>query len=134
MFKSQTFLSKLPTRKKNRAAEQGRANAAGLLGWLYAQGAGVERDPGRAMSYYTRAAQAGDVVAQNNLAQLYETGAAGKPDAQQALAWYEKAAVKGFAPAQFNLGRLYASGQGGITVDAKRARLWLKRAEAPGFC
>ena len=85
------------------------------------------------MSYYMRAAQAGDVVAQNNLAELYETGAAGKPDANQAMAWYEKAAVKGFGPAQLNLGRLYASGQGGVTIDAKRARMWLKRAEAQGL-
>jgi TPR repeat protein len=117
----------------NRAIEQGRASTASLPGWLYAQGAGVERDAARALAYYTKAAQAGDPVAQNNLAELYETGAAGKPDIKQALAWYEKAAANGFGIAQLNLGRLYASGEGGAEVDPKRARMWLKKADAQGL-
>jgi len=116
-----------------KAAAQGRPKAASLLGWLYSEGIGVERDTAKALGYYQDAAGAGDFAAMNNLGEFYETGAAGQKDIKQAAHWYQSAARKGFAPAQLNLGRLHAGGAPGFPADSKRARHWLKRAEAGGL-
>lgn len=109
------------------AASSGRASAKSLLGYLYAQGAGVERDPAVAEKLYREAAAAGDASARNNLGEMYETGRGVKADAGRAVEFYRQAAESGFAPAQFNLGRAYAAGSG-IERDADLARLWLRRA------
>lgn len=109
------------------SASGGRASAKSLLGWMYAQGAGVERDTELAEKLYLEAATAGDQSARNNLGELYETGRGVKEDRVRAFEYYRLAAEAGFVPAQFNLGRLYAAGTG-TERDFVKARLWLGRA------
>jgi len=113
------------------AAAGGRASAKSLLGWMYAQGAGVERNPQLAETLYREAAGAGDVSALNNLGELYETGRGVKTDVARAVEYYRQAAEAGFAPAQFNLGRMYAGGTG-VPRDIAAARSWLGRALQAG--
>ena len=109
------------------AAAAGRASAKSLLGWMYAQGAGVNADPQRALALYLEAANAGDLSARNNLGELHETGRGVAVDGAKAAEYYKAAAEAGFAPAQFNLGRLYAAGTG-VARDADKARTWLSAA------
>ena len=113
------------------AASGGRASAQSLLGWMYAQGAGVERNPQLAETLYRQAAGAGDLSALNNLGELYETGKGVKADPGRAAEHYRQAAEAGFAPAQFNLGRMYAGGTG-VERNPATARTWLARALAAG--
>lgn len=121
-----------------RASDNGSAEAADRLGWIYSYG----REPGdrrQALRFYMLAAERGRFAAAAKVAGLYE--ALGEP--QQAFEWYRKAgdyvkvgrayeegigvakdpatarhyylkgAQNGFADAQYRLGRLYADGVGG---------------------
>jgi len=119
------------TRHISAAAAGGRASAKSLLGWMYAQGTGVERNPQLAETLYREAAGAGDLSALNNLGELYETGRGVKMDHGRAAEYYRQAAEAGFAPAQFNLGRMYAGGTG-VERNAATARTWLARALQAG--
>ncbi len=114
------------------AAAAGRPGSKSLLGWLYAEGIGKERDLARALALYTEAAAAGDLAARNNLGELYETGRGVAQDARRAFEFYREAAAEGFAPALFNLGRAYAAGVG-VERDAAEARRWLRRALDAGI-
>ena len=119
-------------RRLEAAAAGGRPSAKSLLGWLYAQGVGKERDIARALALYKEAAAAGDLAARNNLGELYETGRGVKQDARRAVDLYREAAAEGFAPALFNLGRAYAAGIG-VEFDAAEARRWLRQALEAGI-
>jgi len=114
------------------AAQAGRPSAQALLGWMYANGAGVPRDPGRAAALYLDAARKYDFAAQNNLGEMYEKGIGVPKNPRFAVGWYRQAAQAGFGAAQFNLGRLYALGVG-VPKDAAQARSWLEKAKAQGI-
>ena len=119
--------TKCALRYLSAAASGGGAPARSLLGWMYAQGVGVERDPFLAEKLYLEAAAAGDMSARNNLGELYETGRGVKEDRGRAFEYYRLAAEAWFVPAQFNLGRLYVAGSG-VERDVVKARMWLVRA------
>ena len=114
------------------AAQAGRPSAQSLLGWMYANGAGVPKDASRASRLYLEAARKQDVAAQNNLGELYEKGLGVAKNERLAAGWYLQAAQAGFAPAQFNLGRLYALGAE-VDRNPAQARLWLEKAKAQGI-
>ena len=114
------------------AARAGRASAQALLGWMYANGAGVSKDPRRAAELYLEAARKYDFAAQNNLGEMYENGIGVTKNPRFAVGWYRQAAQAGFAAAQFNLGRLYALGVG-VKRDPAQARAWLEKAKAQGI-
>lgn len=113
------------------AATAGRASAKSLLGWMNAEGMGMQRNPARAQQLYREAAIAGDLSAMNNLGELLETGRGMPVDLARAAGYYREAAEAGFAPAQFNLGRMYAAG-GGVARDFDAARTWLRAALRAG--
>ena len=115
-----------------RSAREGRASAATLLGWSYAQGVAGAPDLEKAAAVYREAAEAGDAGAQNNLAELLENGRGIARDEAAAFAYYRRAAEAGFTPAQFNLGRVYAAGRG-IEKSLPSAREWLEKALQGGI-
>jgi len=114
------------------SAQAGRPSAQALLGWMYANGAGVTRDPARAAQLYLEAARKYDFAAQNNLGEMYENGIGVPKNPRFAVGWYRQAAQAGFAAAQFNLGRVYALGVG-VKKDPVQARLWLEKAKSQGI-
>jgi TPR repeat protein len=114
------------------AAKTGRPSAQSLLGWMYANGAGVPRDARKASALYLEAARGNDPAAQNNLGELYEKGVGVAKNARLAAGWYRQAAEAGFGAAQFNLGRMYALGAG-VDRDPAKARVWLEKASAQGI-
>jgi len=114
------------------AARAGRPSAQALLGWMYANGAGVTKDPQRAAQLYLDAARRYDFAAQNNLGEMYENGIGVTKNPRFAAGWYRQAAQAGFAAAQFNLGRVYALGVG-VPKDTAQARSWLEKAKAQGI-
>ena len=91
-------------------AGRGDVDAQLALGYLYAEGIGVERDPVRAARWYRRAAEAGDPAAQYALGLMYEIGAGVPADPDEAEAWYGRAVAQDYCP-----GELDASG--GLALD-----------------
>lgn len=76
-------------------AEKGLPRAQNILGVLYLDGKGVDKDETEALHWFTLAANRGYAVAQTNLGLLYEGGLRGESDLVQARHWYEMAADQG---------------------------------------
>ena len=108
------------------AVAQGNAEAMPNLGYLYARGHGVERDPAAALELYKRGAQAGDAEAMNAVGYRYNF--AEKPDFERAAQWYCKAVLRGNPRAMNNMAILFYNGQG-VPRDLEEARsLWRQSA------
>ncbi len=101
------------------------------LGYSYAIGRGVPRDPVQAMSWYRMAAAHDYAPAQNNIGNLYEQGAGVAVDRAEAAKWYRLAAAQGYAIAQNNVGALYGKGMG-VARDDVEALRWYRLAAAAG--
>ena len=69
-------------------AEQGDAQAALYLGYVYRRGLGVARDDARSAAWYRRAAERGLPEAQYQLALMYELGIGVVQDPDEAARWY----------------------------------------------
>ena len=108
------------------AVAQGSAEAMSNLGYLYARGHGVERDPAAALELYKRGAQAGDAEAMNAVGYRYNFSA--NPDFERAAQWYCKAVLRGNPRAMNNMAILFYNGQG-VPRDLEEARsLWRQSA------
>jgi len=142
-------------------ARDGNPDALNMVGQMYENGWGVEKDAERARQYYDRGAaqghldsvnslrklknkdyrielssvepkaQSGDANAQNRLGEMYEFGQGVKRDPVQAFDWYRKAADQGLVAAQHNLGRSYNFGTG-VNQDFKVAERWYRKAAEQG--
>jgi TPR repeat protein/tRNA A-37 threonylcarbamoyl transferase component Bud32 len=114
-----------------KAADQGQREGQFLVGRCYHLGAGVTKDPVKAVEWYRKAAEAGQPWAQNNLAACYEGGDGVPRDPGEAVRWYEKAAEQGFPLAQINLAGMYLRGDG-VPRNRERAAELLAAAHAAG--
>lgn len=90
------------------------------VGWLYANGRGVEKDPAEARRWYRKAAEQGNVDARNGLAVMYATGKGVRRDDRKAVRWYREGAEADYALAQVHLSELYANGLG-VPQDKARS-------------
>ena len=108
-------------------AEKGDPAAQYLLGTLYVEGKGVERDDTTAFTWFQRAANQGDARAQYNLGASYVEGAGVQKSETEAAKWFLRAANQGMAFAQLNLALLYAAGKG-VPHDNVEAFKWLELA------
>jgi TPR repeat protein len=122
------------------------AETAFILGQLYMQGRGIDKDEREAVKWFAKAiklgheparqwldkaAEGGDVSVQYLLGQLYLGREGGEKDEAQAAAWFKKAAERGYAPAQNMLGAMYGNGLG-MAKDEAQARAWFEKAAAQG--
>ena len=115
----------------HRLAESGDARAQYNLGWLYANGYGVELDYEEAVKWYRKSAEQGNATAQYNLAVMYANGYGVELDYEEAVKWYRKSAEQGNATAQYNLGWLYANGYG-VELDYEEAVKWYRKSAEQG--
>lgn len=92
----------------NEAADQGDNEARRSLGYLYAEGIGVQKDVSRAEALFRTAAQAGDATASYNLGVLYleEEGFSSSQD--EVIALLVKGADAGIDDAAAKLGDLHS--------------------------
>ena len=102
------------------------------IGWMYANGDGLEQDFKEAFKWYQKAADQGDADAQYSLGLMYANGDGLEQDYKEAVKWYQKAADQGDADAQFNLGLMYDNGQG-VEQDYKEAVKWFRKAAEQGL-
>jgi uncharacterized protein len=114
-----------------KAAEQGHAQAEGLVGVMYGQGLGVPKDSKTAVDWFRKAADHGDRTAQRNLGLMYRDGLGIPRDYKEAYKWFLKSAENGNASAQYCIGMLYRNGQG-VPEDRKKARSWFRKAADAG--
>lgn len=87
-------------------AERGDTEAQYHLGWLYANGNGLNVDIETAVDWWRRAADQGHADAQFAVALAFTTGEGLKRDMDEAVRWYVAAARQGHEDAQEILGRL----------------------------
>jgi TPR repeat protein/class 3 adenylate cyclase len=115
-----------------KAAEAGNAQAAVLLGTLYARGDGGPKSDPDAVRMFRRAADLGNARGMYNLGQMCEAGRVtpGGPDYRAAAGWYLKAANLGDHDAAFRLGLLYEQGNG-VPKDLNQARRLFTQAGTP---
>ena len=108
-------------------ADHGDSRAQSLLGLIYSNGQGAQRNEAEAMKWYRRAADQGDADAQVKIGDMYLEGRAVAQDYSEAGRWYRFAADHGNAAAQYYLGILYAKGQG-VPLDNVLAHMWFNLA------
>jgi len=109
-------------------AEQGNPAAQNYLGYMYAHGEGVRKDPKEAVKWYLKSALQGLSSAQTNLASMYQNGRGVKKNLKEARKWYLKAAAQGEPNAQNSLGIIYEAGIGVEPNDAMAIKWYQKAA------
>ncbi len=100
-----------------------------LIGWMYREGVGVEKDRKEALKWYLKADQQGYAPSQNEIGIMYYYGTGLEKNYNKSLAWTIKAAEKGFVPAQYNIGVMYNHGQGVEKNYEKAVELYKIAAE-----
>jgi TPR repeat protein len=103
-------------------------NAAHLL----RKGQGVDKNPERALDYYTEAGRKGLVLAMANVAEMHMNGEGTLKDPEEAARWYTLAANGGLSIAMVRLAEMYEQGLG-VRKDPERAREFYSRAAKNGF-
>ncbi len=111
-------------------ASQGNAEAIYHLGMMSQVGAGVARNPAKALEAFRKAAELGDPLGAYKLGCYYDGQGEGLVATDLALALEHKlvAAEAGYALAQLDVGGLLAR-KGEITA----ALVWLEKAAAQGY-
>ena len=108
------------------ASEKGWVEADLLLGQMYRDGKGVERDLDKAVSYLTSAAERGSAKAMSILADLYYDGKYMERDYPEAFRWYMMGASVGNPKSQYQVAVMLSSGQG-TEKDPEKAKEWFAR-------
>ena len=141
--------------------KDGDSNATNLMGQMYENGWGVEKDTEKAKSLYDQGARrghlasvnslrklknidykieldallpkvaAGDAEAQNRAGEMYEFGYGTDRNPQEAFRLFQLAAEQGSVNAQHNLGRCYNFGTG-TKQDFVEAERWYRIASEKG--
>ena len=112
-------------------AEEGNPNAQFLLGMMFHQGDGVQRDNVKACYWFAKAAEQGDADAQYHLGLQYKKGEGVNRDNVKACFWFKKSAEQGKLDAQYSLGGMFDSGEC-LVKDQAKARLWYEKAAKQG--
>jgi TPR repeat protein len=142
-------------------SKEGNPDALNMLGQMYENGWGVDKDLEKASALFKRGAnqghldsvnglrrlknieyrleltsvrlkaEAGDASAQNRLGEMYEFGYGQERDPNLAYSWYQRAAEQKLVVAQHNLGRCYNFGTG-VEQNFTEAELWYREAAQQG--
>lgn len=115
-----------------RAAQQGDAGAAWMLGRAYFDGgadAAHKPDYAAARRWLEQAAQAGHADAMHLLALMHKNGYGGAVDLRRSAQWLAQAVKLGHADAMFLLGNAYHDGQGVARDEQQALRLYQAAAE-----
>lgn len=142
-------------------AKEGEPEAMNMVGQMYENGWGVDKDLAKAKRFYNRgasmghlgsvnslralkdqeykveletvlpAAESGDATAQNRLGVMAEFGYGMQRNPDLALQWYLKAADQGLVAAQHNIGRCYNFGTG-VEQNFAEAERWYRKAAEQG--
>ena len=107
------------------AAKFGLEEACNMVGTMFENGLGREKDLPNAIFWFKTAAEKNHPDACNHLGRLYEQGKGLPKDYQKAAEFYLRAAEKNHPDAQTNLGGLFEKGLG-QPLDYIKAANWYK--------
>jgi TPR repeat protein len=105
--------------------------AQNLMGLMYKNGWGVDKDYEAAAPLFLAAAETGHAGAQHDIAWAYGEGRGLPKDDAKLAEWMSKSAETGYHQAQYNMGRLYLWGRG-VERDLDAGIALLKSAAAQG--
>lgn len=111
------------------AAEDDECGGYLVLGSLYLNGWGVEKDINRALENYKMAAAFGNEEAMNNIGFIFMGNEDIEENPEQSFYWFNEAAKKGHDVGMYNLGYCYKNGYGVEADVEKAAELFKKSAE-----
>lgn len=115
-----------------KAIAQNFPDAYNLMGIMFREGCGVEKDAYKAMEYWQEAIRLGNIDAIVNVASLYESGEGGMPkNYDKVFELMKIAADSGVAEAQYYIGFCYHRGQR-IPVDYDKAIKYINLAIEQG--
>ena len=103
-----------------------------VLGSLYLNGWGVEKDVNKALENYKMAAALGDETAMNQIGLIYMDSDEFEANPEQSFYWFNEAAKKGSDVGMFNMGCCYKDGLG-IEADVEQAAEWFKKSAELGY-
>lgn len=112
-------------------AENGKADAQALLGYMYSRGLGLPLDNQQAIQWYKKAADQDYPLAHFALGYMHSEGLGIEKDIQQAIFHYKKAAETGMEKANTKLGMFYERGQG-TEKDYQLAKQFFNKAAKLG--
>ena len=102
-------------------------DAMNSIGYMYANGEGVEQDYAKAMEWYEKAADLGDSDAINYIGYMYLNGLGVEQDYGKAMEWFEKAVDLENSNAMDNIAVMYENGMG-VEQDYGKAMEWFEKA------
>lgn len=112
-------------------AEKEYSGAKRLMGDMYRQGFGVEKDLKEAVKWYRSAAELGDALAECCLGSMYLEGLGVDKDVKMAAEWFKRAAMQGQNDARMQLGNILITGNE-IEKDVPAAWMWYQKAADAG--
>ncbi len=115
-----------------RDARAGDRESARMLGEIYRNGDGVERNLPLSTAWYVKGAERGDTWSAFRLGEAYRLGLGVPQNTVAAMRWLEMAARNDIAAAAFALGDIYRTGQG-VRRDYAKAVAYLTDAADLGF-
>ena len=108
-------------------AEAGHAESQVFLGWMFAEGQGIQASQEDAARWFKQGAELGSVKGAFYLGRLLSR----EKKYADAVSWYRQSASAGYPPSQFRLGISYLRGQG-VPEDFTLACRYLEAAKANG--
>jgi ABC-type polysaccharide/polyol phosphate transport system ATPase subunit len=126
MFRSALTLEdyRIAAEYLTRASEEGWSEADLLLGKIYRDGLGIDKDVPKAVGFLESAAEDGNVKAMTLLADMYLEGKYLQKDPEEAFRWYRMAASVGHQKSQYQVAMMLSSGIG-TEKDPEEAKRWL---------
>jgi TPR repeat protein len=112
--------------------DKGNPFAQCIMGVMYQNGRGVQKDIHQAISWYTKSAKQGFAGAEEHLGEIYRDGIEGiNRDSKMAANWFRRAAFHGDGKAQLALGKMFMTSH--TPHESNEAKVWLARAcQVPG--
>lgn len=112
------------------AAEQGHAEAMGILGFLYFSGTGVQKSEEESVAWFRKGSEGGSAYAQYNFGRMLATGRGVQKDENEGVKWIRAAADQGNADAQSYIGEILFAGSFNQQKDLSTALEYLRKAAA----
>lgn len=111
--------------------KKGIAYCTGILGFLYHDGLGTQKDLSKAFQYYKKAAELGSAEAMYYLGLMYHNGEHVQKNISSAFVWFEKSAEKKVPEAIYLMSRAYYFGypEAGIAVNYQKALEYAQNAK-----
>ena len=97
---------------------------------LYQQGKALydAKNYAAALAKLKPAAEQGHKKAQYRVGRCYDKGHGVDENNVEAVKWHKKAADQGYYKAEYQMARATLKGKGGLKIDEKKARAWVKKA------